>query len=76
MKTEDLDAPVYSAGDVLGRDEYEFVPINSWAEGELSDSAAGNAAADGGTVEHAGQNHVVDIARMSGDFVATFHAGN
>jgi hypothetical protein len=41
------------AGDVRGRDDYEFVPIDSRPEGELFDFAAWNAAADGGAVEHA-----------------------
>ena len=41
------------SGDVRGRDDYEFVPINAGAEGDLFDFAAGNAAANGGAVEHA-----------------------
>ena len=60
--------------DVRGRDDYEFVPINAGAEGDCFDFAAWNAAANGGSMEHVRQNHVVDVARLSRNFGAAFHA--
>src|SRR5580704_6227335 len=73
---------VFNEGDaIFSRDipwsyDYEFVPVDSCAEGKIFDFAASNVAAHGRAVEHARQNHVVHIARVSGDFVAPFHAGN
>ena len=54
--------------------EYKLVPRNARSKRNLSDLAARNAAAHRCTVKHAGQNHVVDVARRSRDFVPAFLA--
>jgi len=73
---------VFNEGDaIFSRDvpwpyDYECVPVDACAERNPFDFAASDAAANGRSIEHARQNHVVHIVRVSGDFVAPFHAGN
>jgi len=62
------------ARNVYGRYDDEFVPIHTQVKRNLFDFAAGHAAAHRRAVKHAGQNHVVDIARCSGDFVPALFA--
>ena len=40
-------------GDIPGRDDHEFCPINPRAKGKLFDLTPGNAATDCGAIEHA-----------------------
>ena len=51
-----------------------FVPDNVRAKSDFSNFAARDGAAHGCAVKHSGQNHVIDVARRSGDFVPTFLA--
>ena len=64
------------AGNVFGRDDYEFVPCDPCTEGDLLDLATRDLAANGGSVQHVGQNHVVHVLRLSGHLLATFLAWN
>jgi hypothetical protein len=64
------------AGDVFVGDDDEFVPIDAGAEGDGFYFAAGDAATDGGAVEHAGEGEVVDVAGFAGNFAAAFPAGD
>ncbi len=59
---------------VFGGDNNILVPGNGRVKIDLFNFATGNCAAHGCAVKHAGQNHVVDIARRSGDFVPAFFA--
>ena len=61
---------------VFGGDNNVFVPVNARAKIDFFDFPARNGAAHGGTVKHAGQNHVVDVACRSRDFVPAFLAWN
>src|SRR5260370_16935362 len=51
-----------------------LVPGNGRVKTDLFNFATRDGAAHGYAVKHAGQNHVVDIARHSGDFVPAFFA--
>ncbi len=60
---------------VLGSDNNEFVPVDARIESDLPDFPARYVAADGGAMQHARQNHVVNIASRTGDFVPALFAG-
>jgi hypothetical protein len=62
------------SGNVLGRRDDEFLPVNRWIERYSIDFAPSNLAADGGAIEHAGQAHVVNILGRASNFVAAFLA--
>src|SRR5258708_25444587 len=64
------------AGNVLGGNDDKLLPIDSGVEADLFDPAAGNAAANCRAEEHVRQLHIIDIARLTGDFVAPLHARN
>src|SRR6266478_8399609 len=61
---------------VFGCDCYKLFPRNTRAIGDFPDFAARNAAAYGCAVKHAGQNHVIHVARRPSDFVTAFLAWN
>src|SRR6266700_2016245 len=62
------------AGDVLCGDNGEFVPRNFRCEADVADLAARAGCADGCAMEHAGQDLIVDIDRLPGDFIAALFA--
>ena len=61
---------------VFGCNCHKLFPRDTRAIGDFPDFAARNRAAHGCAVKHAGQNHVVHVARRPSDFVATFLAWN
>ena len=64
------------ARNILGRHNDQLIPSNAWSTANAFDFSARNRAANGGPVKHAGQFHVIDIARLTGDFVQAFSAWN
>ena len=62
------------AGDVLRGDDGELVPRDFRREGDVADAAARAGSANGRSVEHAGQDSVVDVDRFPGDFVPALFA--
>ena len=61
-------------GDIFRRYDDKIVPVDIRIKGNLFDFAARDIAAHRRAVEHAGQNHVINIARRSRDFVPAFLA--
>ncbi len=55
--------------DVFGRYDYKIFPGKRCVKGNVSNLAARDVAAHRRAVKHAGQNHVIDVARRSGDLV-------
>jgi len=62
------------AGNVLGRYDDEFGPVDFRGEGDFADGAARSFAANRSAVEHAGQAHIVNVEGGAGDFVAALFA--
>src|SRR5882672_7309859 len=59
---------------VSGGYQDKFPPCNARIKRNLSDLAPRYAAAHSCAVKHAGQNHIVDVARRSRDLVPAFLA--
>jgi hypothetical protein len=59
-------------GDVLRGDDNKFIPVDSGTKCYFFDPAARDLAAHRGAVNHPGQGNVIDITRLSSDFVASF----
>src|SRR3954471_4737227 len=55
---------------IFGRDDCELVPGDVALKGNLFDATARRWTADGRTVEHFGKVQVVNVARLSRNFVA------
>jgi hypothetical protein len=55
------------AGDVGGGDYGELLPGNGGVKGDGGDAAAGDGAADRGSVPHAGESDVVDVLGFAED---------
>src|SRR5271154_976664 len=62
------------ARNVFCRDDYKFAPVELSVEPDVLDHTSRNLAANGRSVEHSRQVHIIDVARGSGYFVATFFA--
>jgi hypothetical protein len=63
-------------GNISCRNDHEFIPVDAGTETDVPDPAARNLAANGCSEQHVGQNHIVDVLRPSGYFVAPFLARN
>src|SRR5258708_12917514 len=61
---------------IFRRNDHEFIPGNSRTEGDLSDPAAGNLAANRRSEKHIWQNHIVDVLGSAGYLVAPLLARN
>ena len=62
------------AGDVRCADDGELRPVDGGVERDAADAAAGNGAANGGSVPHAGEREVVNVFGRAQDFGAAFLA--
>ena len=62
------------AGDVGGGDDGELVPGDGGVVVDGEDAAAGDGAADGGAVPHAGEGDVVDVLGAAQDLGEAFFA--
>ena len=62
------------AGNVFSSNDDIFAPIDARAEGNVLNFAAGDTAAHGGAVQHAGHGDVIHVASRTGDFVAALFA--
>src|SRR5712692_8695777 len=64
------------AGDVLRRNDGEFIPGDALAECNPANASTSAGAADGCAVQHSGEAEIVHVARLAGYFVAPFFSGN
>ena len=71
-----MSATAVLSGDIFSCDDGEFVPGDGAFEGDVADAAARHGAADSGSVEHAGEDEIVDVAGAAGDLLDSFFAGN
>ncbi len=66
---------VVCAGNVFGGDDREFVPGNVAFERDVFDPAARGWAAHRHAVKHVGKRQIIDVKRLTRDFLAAFFAG-
>src|SRR3984893_14623483 len=64
------------AGDVLRGDDNEFVPGDARPKCNFPDLTAWNLTADRRAVKHVRELHIVDVPRVSRNFVPSFFAWN
>src|ERR1700730_9487503 len=63
-------------GDIFRRYDHKLVPGGSRAKRDFPDPAPRNLAANGRTIEHGRQGHIIDVLRLSGDLVTSFFGRN
>lgn len=66
----------FVAGDILGGDDGEFIPIDRGIEVDMRDSAARGGGTDGGAVEQAFDAEVIDVACGAAEFSQAVDAGD
>ena len=71
-----MSAMQFFPGNIFRRNDNEFVPGDTRAEYDFLDPAAGDLAANGCSEHHFGQDHVVNVLRPAGYFVASLLTRN